>query len=51
MWKMLFPDRFVRFFHFKNPLLLVVFVIVDSLRAKLGFQTSNQRVVARKPRR
>jgi SAM-dependent methyltransferase len=45
-----FPAWFVRFFHFKNPLLLAIFVIVDSLRAKLGFQTSNQRVVARKPR-
>jgi SAM-dependent methyltransferase len=45
-----FPDWFVRFFHFKNPLLLAIFVIVDSLRASLGFQTSNQRVVARKPR-
>jgi SAM-dependent methyltransferase len=44
-----FPDWFVRFFHFKNPLLLAIFVIVDSLRAKLGFQTSNQRVAARKP--
>lgn len=44
-----YPDRFVRFFHFKNPLLLGVFVVVDSLRAKLGLQTSNQRIVARKP--
>jgi SAM-dependent methyltransferase len=44
-----FPDRFVRLFHFKNPLLLAIFVIVDFLRARLGFQTSNQRVVARKP--
>jgi len=46
-----FPDWFVRFFHFKNPLLLAIFVIMDSLRAQLGFQTSNQRVVARKPSR
>jgi SAM-dependent methyltransferase len=45
-----FPDWFVGFFHFKNPLLLAIFVIVDSLRARLGFQTSNQRVAARKPR-
>jgi SAM-dependent methyltransferase len=45
-----FPDWFARFFHFRNPLLLAIFVIVDSLRAKLGFQTSNQRVVARRPR-
>jgi 2-polyprenyl-3-methyl-5-hydroxy-6-metoxy-1,4-benzoquinol methylase len=44
-----YPAWFVRFFHFKNPLLLGVFVVVDALRSKLGGQTSNQRVVARKP--
>jgi SAM-dependent methyltransferase len=44
-----FPDRFVRFLHFKNPLLLAIFVMLDFLRAKLGCETSNQRVVARKP--
>jgi SAM-dependent methyltransferase len=43
------PDWFVRFFHFKNPLLLAIFVVVDSLRARLGQETSNQRIVARKP--
>jgi len=43
-----YPDWFAGFFHFKNPLLLGVFVIVDSLRARLGYETSNQRVVARK---
>jgi SAM-dependent methyltransferase len=44
-----YPDRFVRFFHFKNPLLLGIFVVVDWLRSSLGMQTSNQRIVARKP--
>jgi SAM-dependent methyltransferase len=44
-----YPAWFVKFFHFRNPLLLGIFVIVDSLRAKLGLGTSNQRVVARKP--
>lgn len=43
------PPWFVGFFHFKNPLLLAIFVVVDSLRARLGWETSNQRVVARKP--
>jgi SAM-dependent methyltransferase len=45
-----YPPWFARFFHFKNPLLLAVFVVVDSVRARLGFETSNQRMVARKPR-
>jgi SAM-dependent methyltransferase len=44
------PAWWVRFFHFQNPLLLGLFVVVDSLRARLGGETSNQRVVARKPR-
>lgn len=44
-----YPDRFTRLFHYRNPLLLGVFVALDALRAKLGGQTSNQRVVARKP--
>jgi len=44
-----YPDRFVRFFHFQNPLLLGLFVIADWLRARAGYETSNQRVVARKP--
>jgi SAM-dependent methyltransferase len=43
------PAWWVRFFHFQNPLLLAIFVVVDSLRARLGSETSNQRVVARKP--
>ena len=43
------PAWWVRFFHFQNPLLLALFVTLDSLRARLGGETSNQRVVARKP--
>jgi 2-polyprenyl-3-methyl-5-hydroxy-6-metoxy-1,4-benzoquinol methylase len=43
------PGWFVRFFHFQNPLLLGLFVVLDSLRARLGRPTSNQRVVGRKP--
>jgi SAM-dependent methyltransferase len=45
-----YPDWLVRFCHFQNPLLLALFVVFDSVRAKLGFETSNQRVIARKPR-
>lgn len=44
-----YPDPFVRFFHFQNPLLLGLFVLLDSVRARLGEETSNQRVIARKP--
>jgi 2-polyprenyl-3-methyl-5-hydroxy-6-metoxy-1,4-benzoquinol methylase len=43
------PDWFVRFFHFQNPLLLAAFVVLDTLRARSGGATSNQRIVARKP--
>ncbi len=42
------PAGIVRFFHYQNPLLLGFFVLFDSLRARLGFETSNQRVVAKK---
>ncbi len=44
------PGWVVRFFHFQNPLLLAAFVSLDWARARLGFPTSNQRVVARRPR-
>ncbi len=44
-----FPGWFVRFFSYQNPLLLSIFVVVDTLRARLGFETSNQRVIAVKP--
>jgi len=44
-----YPDWFVRFFSYQNPLLLALFVTVDWTRAWLRMQTSNQRVIARKP--
>jgi 2-polyprenyl-3-methyl-5-hydroxy-6-metoxy-1,4-benzoquinol methylase len=44
-----FPDWFVRFFHYQNPSLLAIFIALDSARARLGLETSNQRVIARKP--
>lgn len=43
------PEWWVRFFHYQNPLLLSLFVGVDWVRARLGYATSNQRVIARKP--
>ena len=43
------PAPIVSFFHYQNPLLLGLFVLLDSLRARLGFETSNQRVIAKKP--
>lgn len=43
------PGWWVRRFHFQNPLLLGLFVVLDSLRARLGLETSNQRVIARRP--
>jgi 2-polyprenyl-3-methyl-5-hydroxy-6-metoxy-1,4-benzoquinol methylase len=42
------PDRVVRFFHYQNPLLLALFVTLDWTRARLGFETSNQRMIARR---
>jgi SAM-dependent methyltransferase len=42
------PDAVVRFFHYQNPLLLAIFVALDWTRARLGFETSNQRVIARR---
>ncbi|MFP8880286.1 MAG: class I SAM-dependent methyltransferase [Myxococcota bacterium] len=44
-----YPQSLTRFFHYQNPLLLALFVLLDTLRAKLGGQTSNQRMVARRP--
>jgi 2-polyprenyl-3-methyl-5-hydroxy-6-metoxy-1,4-benzoquinol methylase len=43
------PEWIVRFFHFQNPLLLGIFLVLDWTRARLGFETSNQRVIARRP--
>jgi SAM-dependent methyltransferase len=42
------PERLVRFFHFQNPVLLPPFVLIDLLRMRLGLETSDQRVIARK---
>jgi len=42
------PDPVVRFFHYQNPLLLALFVALDWTRARLGLETSNQRVIARR---
>jgi len=44
-----YPSWFAKFWNFKNPLLLAIFVTLDSVRARLGAETSNQRVIARKP--
>jgi SAM-dependent methyltransferase len=44
-----YPRWFARFWNFKNPLLLAIFVTLDTARTRLGGQTSNQRVIARKP--
>jgi 2-polyprenyl-3-methyl-5-hydroxy-6-metoxy-1,4-benzoquinol methylase len=43
------PDWLVGFFHYRNPLLLGAFITLDKVRTALGAQTSNQRVIARKP--
>jgi SAM-dependent methyltransferase len=43
------PERIARFFNYQNPLLLPGFVVFDTLRARLGMETSNQRMIARKP--
>jgi SAM-dependent methyltransferase len=43
-----FPGPLVRFFHYRNPLLLAIFVALDWTRARLGLETSNQRVIARR---
>ena len=44
-----FPRWFSSFFNYKNPALLALFVTLDTVRARLGMPTSNQRVIARKP--
>jgi len=37
-----------RFFSYQNPILLAVAVAIDTVRIRLGLDTSNQRVIARK---
>ncbi len=44
-----YPRWFSGFFNYKNPALLALFVAVDAARARLGHETSNQRVIARRP--
>jgi 2-polyprenyl-3-methyl-5-hydroxy-6-metoxy-1,4-benzoquinol methylase len=43
------PGWFVNRFHYKNPVLLGTFIVLDKVRTALGYETSNQRVIARKP--
>ena len=42
------PGFVTRFFSYQNPILLALAVVVDTLRIRLGFDTSNQRVIGRK---
>jgi len=44
-----YPGWLARFFNYKNPLLLALFVALDTVCSRLGRETSNQRVIARKP--
>jgi SAM-dependent methyltransferase len=44
------PQWLVRCFHFQNPVLLPPFAAIDLVRMLLGFDTSDQRVIARKSR-
>ena len=43
------PKFWWRFFSYQNPLLLAFAVILDGGRIRLGLDTSNMRVIARKP--
>jgi len=42
------PRFIVRFFSYQNPILLALAVAIDTLRIRLGRDTSNQRVIGRK---
>jgi 2-polyprenyl-3-methyl-5-hydroxy-6-metoxy-1,4-benzoquinol methylase len=44
-----YPLAVQRFFTYQNPLLLGLAVIIDSVRVRLGLETSNQRVIGRRP--
>jgi 2-polyprenyl-3-methyl-5-hydroxy-6-metoxy-1,4-benzoquinol methylase len=46
-----YPMFLRRFFNYQNPLLLGLAVIIDTLRTRFGYETSNQRVIGRKPSR
>ena len=43
------PAWFWRFFSYQNPILLALAVVIDTLRVRLGRDTSNQRVIGRRP--
>ncbi len=43
-----YPGFFYRFFSYQNPALLALAVIVDTVRIRLGLETSNLRVIGRK---
>jgi len=45
-----YPLFIRRFFNYQNPILLGLAVVIDTLRTRLGYETSNQRVIGRKPR-
>lgn len=45
-----YPAWFARFFNYKNPALLGLFVTLDTARSRAGLPTSNQRIIARKPK-
>lgn len=42
------PSSWWRFFSYQNPLLLALAVLLDAARIRLGLETSNIRVIARK---
>ena len=43
------PRFLQRFTNYQNPLLLAIAVAIDAVRMRLGLETSNQRVIARRP--
>lgn len=44
-----YPMCLRRFFNYQNPILLGIAVVIDTLRTRAGYETSNQRVIGRKP--
>ncbi len=43
-----YPRPIQRFFNYQNPMLLGLAVVIDTLRMRIGLETSNQRIIARK---
>ena len=41
-------QRWLNFFHYQNPLLLALLIVLDKLRMLFGARTSNQRLIARR---